>query len=262
MLERFRKAKAAEVAALEALHAAGRMPAPNPMPRPSFTGALRAKTTAPVIAEYKRASPSRGALNLSVSPEEAATAYAAAGAGALSVLTEEDYFKGSLSFLHRAAGAGLPLLRKDFILHPLQIEQTAATQASAVLLIARMVEGGLLRELLAQSRRYGLEPVTEVFTRADLDAARQAGATILQVNNRDLDTLRVNLDCSRALVAEKAQGEFWITASGIERPEQLEELLARGFDAALVGSALMQDGDPGSALRTLLRTVPPATGGQ
>ena len=178
----------------------------------------------------------------------------------MSVLTEEEYFKGSLSFLHRASGAGLPLLRKDFILHPLQIEQTAATKASAVLLIARMVDVGLLRELLAQSLSYGLEAVTEVFTQDDLNAARQAGATILQVNNRDLDTLRVNLDCSRSLVAEKGQNEFWITASGIERPGQLEEMLALGFDAALVGSALMQNADPGSALRALLRPFHPVAG--
>ena len=262
MLERFRKAKAAEIAALKSLHAAGHMPAPKPGPRPSFSGALRAKNKIPLIAEYKRASPSRGALNLLLSPGEAAETYARAGAAALSILTEEEYFKGSLSFLHRAAGAGLPLLRKDFILHPLQIDQTAATEASAVLLVARMLEGNLLRELLAQSRAYGLEAVTEVFTGADLDAARQAGATIIQVNNRDLDTLQVNLNCSKKLVAEKGRGEFWITASGIEQPDQLEELLALGFDAALVGSALMQGNDPGRALQALLRTQGPLAEGQ
>ena len=214
-----------------------------------------------MIAEYKRASPSRGELNLLVSPEEAAAAYAAAGAGAISVLTEEQYFNGSLSFLERASGAGLPLLRKDFILHPLQIEQTAATNASAVLLIARMVEFDLLRELIAQSRNHGLEAVTEVFDRADLASARKAKATIIQVNNRDLDRLTVDIDISRTLVAEKGSDEFWITASGINQPDQLEELLALGFDAALVGSALMQGGDPGQALRALLRPARPVAEG-
>lgn len=253
MLERFRKAKESEIAALLALRAEGRMPVPYAKPRPPFAASLRTAGKAPVIAEYKRASPSRGDLNLGTAPEEAAAAYAAAGAGALSVLTEETYFKGDLSFLERMADAGLPLLRKDFIIHPLQMERTAATPASAVLLIARMLNAVELRGMLEASRYFGLEAVVEIFDEADLALARGAGAGIIQVNNRDLDRLAVDLDTSRNLIGEKREDEFWITASGIDSPEQLDELLVLGFDAALVGSSLMQGGDPGRALRSLLR---------
>ena len=253
MLDRFRKAKAIEIARLEALHATKRIPAPYPDARPSFTASLEAAGRAPLIAEYKRASPSRGELNMHTSPEEAAAAFAAAGAGAISVLTEEQYFKGNLSFLERAAGAGLPLLRKDFILHLLQVQQTASTPASAILLIARMMDESGLRELLDESFRFGLEAVVEIFDTADLTVARKAGARIIQVNNRDLDRLTVDLTISESLIREKDDGEFWITASGIDSPEQLEHLLAAGFNAALVGSSLMRSGDPGQALRSLLR---------
>lgn len=253
MLDRFRQAKAAEIAALEHLAAAGRIPAPYALPRPSFTGSLRSAGTRPLIAEYKRASPSRGELNMRTTPEEAAAAYAEAGAGAMSVLTEETYFKGEVSFLDRAAGPGLPLLRKDFIFHPLQVDQTAATPASAMLLIVRMLDEPGLRGLLARARSFGLESVVEIFDTADLALARKAGAEIIQVNNRDLDRLVVDMAVSRRLIREKRGGEFWITASGIDAPEQLENLLASGFDAALVGSSLMRDGDPGQALRALLR---------
>jgi indole-3-glycerol phosphate synthase len=253
MLDRFRKAKAVEIAGLEALHAAGRIPAPYPGARPSFTASLRSAGKAPLIAEYKRASPSQGELNMHTSPEEAAAAFAAAGAGAISVLTEEQYFKGELSFLERAAGAGLPLLRKDFIMHPLQVKQTASTPASAILLIVRMLDEAGLRELLDESFRSGLEAVVEIFDTTDLAVARKAGAGIIQVNNRDLDRLTVDRTVSEKLIREKDDGEFWITASGIDSPEQLEHLLAAGFDAALVGSSLMRGGDPGQALRSLLR---------
>lgn len=252
MLDRFRKAKAGEIDKLLALKASGNLPAPYTGKRPPFVASLKSSGKTPLIAEYKRASPSRGNLNLQTSPEEAAAAYAAAGAGAISILTEEEYFKGELAFLKRAAGAGLPLLRKDFIFHPLQVEQTAATPASALLLIVRMLDKPGLKELLEQSRSFGLEAVAEIFDKADLALARSAGAEIIQVNNRDLDRLEVDLAVSERLAGQKQVGEFWITASGIEKPEQLARLLALGFDAALVGSSLMQEADPGQALRALL----------
>lgn len=253
MLKQFRKAKAAEIAALESLAATGRMPALYASPRPSFKESLLSAEKYPLIAEYKRASPSRGELNMRTTPEEAAAAYAEAGSGAISVLTEKRYFKGDISFLDRAAGPGLPLLRKDFITHPLQVDQTAGTPASAILLIVRMLNEAGLRELLERGRSFGLEAVVEIFDTADLALARKAGAEIIQVNNRDLVRLAVDLGVSNQLIQEKRGDEFWITASGIDSPEQLESLLASGFDAALVGSSLMQGGNPGQTLRTLLR---------
>jgi indole-3-glycerol phosphate synthase len=252
MLERFRQAKAAEVAGLEKLAASRAMPPPYAGPRPSFTAALRAKAPLAVIAEYKRASPSRGDINLDCGPEQAAEAYALAGAGAVSVLTEEEHFKGRIGYLARMAGPGLPLLRKDFILHPLQVEQTAATPASALLLIVRMLDSAMLRALIFKSRDLGLEPVAEIFDLEDLLKARDAGASIIQVNNRDLELLKVDRSVSGHLAARRQRDEFWITASGIETAEQLRSLLAFGFDAALVGSSLMRGSDPGGELAKLL----------
>ena len=265
MLERFRRAKEKEIAALMELSARGAMPRPFTGSRPSFTASLKARAqagTPAVIAEYKRASPSRGDINLAVTPEQAAQAYASAGAAAISVLTEQEYFKGDPTFLERMTGAGLPLLRKDFILHPLQLDQTAAGPASAALLIARMLDDPMLRALLLRCQALGLEAVVEVFSIEDLQRAQAAGASIIQVNNRNLDDPgRVDLARSRRLIARKGSNECWITASGISCREELTELLGLGFDAALVGSALMEKGGsgqsaPGQRLTRLLSKEP------
>ena len=252
MLERFRIAKAAEIAALTEQAAKGTMPRPFAGIRPSFTESLTAKRPVPVIAEYKRASPSKGDINLEATPERVAQAYADAGAGAISVLTEEAYFKGNMAYLDRMTGPGLPLLRKDFILHPLQVDQTAASPASAVLLIVRMLDDAMLRALQFRCLDLGLDPVTEVFDITDLRRAQAVAAPIIQVNNRDLDTLAVDLTLSRQLAAFKQGDEFWITASGINSRDELTSLLDMGFDAALIGSSLMQKGDPGQGLAALL----------
>lgn len=260
MLEKFVAAKAAEIADLKAREKAGRLPPVWTGERPSFAAALAGASAlegrAPlaVIAEYKRASPSQGVICLDLTAADAAAQYAAAGAAALSVLTEEAYFSGSLDFLAQAhaAAPGAPLLRKDFLLDPLQVRATAATPAAALLLIARMLEEDLLAEMLDQAGALGLAAVVEVFDEADLKKARAAGAGIIQVNNRDLDTLRVDLAVSRRLVLRKRESEHWISASGVERGAQLRELAAIGFDAALVGTSLMAGGRPGQALEQLL----------
>ena len=252
MLERFRTAKAKEIAGLESLFRNGSFPLPYTGIRPPFTVSLRGKGPFPVIAEYKRASPSKGDIDLSLEPETVAAAYAAAGAGAMSVLTETDYFKGDMAFLERMTGPGLPLLRKDFMLHPIQIDQTAASPASAVLIIVRMVDDRMLSALLERCAHFGLEAVVEVFDEQDLVRAKQAGASIIQVNNRDLDTLAVDCSLSERLITGKSGTEFWITASGIEYGGQLRSLIGSGFDAALVGSFLMQAGTPENALADLL----------
>lgn len=257
MLDKFCKAKLPEIAALVERQKLGLMPRPQEGARPGFAAALRAvPESSPIpaiIAEYKRASPSCGDINLHVEPAEIAARYAAAGARAISVLTEEDYFKGSIEYLSLVAGAGLPLLRKDFIFHPLQIDATAATRASAVLIIVRMLDDPMLSELMYRCELHGLEAVVEVFDDQDLFRAQEAGAAIIQVNNRDLNTLVVNLDVSRSLIARKRAGELWITASGLSLHEDLEDLRGRGFDAALVGTALMRGGDPGAGLAALIK---------
>ena len=233
----------------------GTLPPPLPSYKPPFVETLKERRSSPlaVIAEYKRASPSEGDINPGATPEEVAAAYAQAGAGAISVLTEREHFKGELSHLERMTGPGLPLLRKDFIFHPLQVEQSAATPASAVLLIARMLTESALRELILLCGKLGLTPVVEVFNVPDLLQARAAGASVIQVNNRDLRTLRVDTDISRRMVAARENKEFWITASGMRSHGDLLAAAASGFDAALIGTSLMRGNDPGAALAALLR---------
>jgi indole-3-glycerol phosphate synthase len=265
MLERFRQAQLPGIARLHKLKSEGRMPAPQAHSsageRPSFSGAIQRSEFLPVIAEYKRASPSRGVINLNLTPADVARMYAQAGAACFSVLTEEAHFQGSLAFLSDMAFAGRPLLRKDFLIDPVQVEETAATPASALLLIMRMFPGAAeVREMLDECARFGLEAVCEVFDESDLDLARWAGAQIIQVNNRDLDRLVTDLGTSRRLAPEKRPDELWISASGLETPEHLAEMAGLGFDAVLIGTSLMSAPDPGAALARLTR-VPKPKGG-
>lgn len=252
MLERFRAAKRDEIQKLETLVSRNAMPHPLTEERPSFSNALQNKKIS-VIAEYKRASPSKGNINLAISPSEVAMQYAENGANALSVLTEQVHFRGDLNFLSQMTGPKLPLLRKDFLFHPLQIVQTAATPASALLLIARMFcSEKPLRELVQKTHDHGLEAVVEIFDERDLEFARKAGAKIIQVNNRNLDTLKTDLAICERLVQDRANTEVWIAASGITKPEHRRHVESLGYDAMLVGTALMQEGVPGQALTTLL----------
>lgn len=262
MLNRFQVVKEEEVKNLRSLKARGSFPKPLAMKRPSFRDALVTRGGLPaVIAEYKRASPSRGLICDSISVEDSVAAYAKNGASALSVLTEEVYFKGNLEFLARARqrldaeGFTTPILRKDFIMDALQVEMTFATPASAVLLIVRMTpEPSHLRDLRLLAESQGLDAVVEVFDVHDLEAARESGARIIQVNARDLETFKVDrLGCNR-IIRENPPlpGETWIAASGILEGSHLTEAAAAGYPACLVGTALMKDGRPGEALAHLL----------
>lgn len=239
MLEKFRAAKAPEIERLLAQERAGTLPLPLEEERPDFIRALWDTGPGAIIAEYKRASPSKGDIDLIASPEDVAAGYKAAGAAAISVLTEEAYFKGNLSFLTRMSGAGLPLLRKDFILHPLQVVETAATPASALLLIARMVSDEELEELIALSQAFGLTTVVEVFNEDDLEKAQELSPDIIQVNNRDLDTLATDLAVSERLIEFKREDQLWISASGIATPADAARMVKAGYDALLVGTSLM-----------------------
>ncbi len=256
MLEQFRRAKEPEIRTLHQMAVAGTLPDPLRIQRPSLREALLRRRSkgglAAVIAEYKRASPSRGVINADLAPLQAALGYARAGAAALSVLTEEVHFQGSLDYLPIMAQVGLPLLRKDFLLDPLQILQTAATPASALLLIARMLSLAELNVMLAACAEYGLEAVVEVFDGDDLVKAKNAGSSIIQVNNRDLDRLTTNLEISEHLIQRKADNEVWISASGMNSSSDLHRMCNAGFDGLLIGSRLMQEADPGRALADLL----------
>lgn len=252
MLEKFKQAKQKEIQELRRLQKAKCLPPLYEKPRKSFNYSLLSNENISIIAEFKRASPSQGNINLNANPLRVAQAYRRSGAAALSVLTEERYFKGSMDFLSLFADAGLPLLRKDFILHELQVRQTAASPASAVLLIARMLDDHTLSKLLAACGQYGLEAVVEVFDITDLTRARAHGAGIIMVNNRDLDSLEVNINTSFQLITHKDHEEVWISASGISAAHELAALGKAGFNAALIGTSLMQAANPGYALSFLL----------
>jgi indole-3-glycerol phosphate synthase len=205
-----------------------------------------------IIAEYKRSSPSRGVINEGISPAEIARLYTEGGAQAISVLTEEKYFGGKLEFLQEIAShTTLPLLRKDFLFDELQVRETATTPASALLLIVALTpEVSHLRALRQLAESFKIEAVVEIFNEAELELARASGAKIIQVNNRNLETLEVDMTTTLRLINHRLPQERWIAASGIDSREALTRLA--GYDAALVGSSLMASKDPKQALKRLL----------
>lgn len=258
LLEKFKTAKQPEIQALRQLEYINMLPLPLRIERPSFLNALCAPNgnRPHVIAEFKRASPSRGDILMDFPPEEAAKQYAEAGASCLSVLTEETYFKGTLGYLKRMSAPGLPLLRKDFIFDRLQVAATAATPASALLLIVRLTpDAALLRSLREQAEAHGIDAVVEIFDEADLALARESGARIIQVNARDLDTLQVDRSACLHLAErfhQAGDNEAWIAASGISASAHLRQAAGAGYQAVLVGTSLMDGGAPGAALKGLL----------
>ena len=206
-----------------------------------------------VIAELKKASPSRGVLREAYDPAAFARGYEQAGAAAISVLTEEEFFHGSIAHLRAARKAAtLPVLRKDFIFDPWQVWEARAADADSFLLIVAILEDAALGELLALGRDLGMEPLVEVHTREELDRALEAGARIVGVNNRDLRTFEVRLDTSLELIAQIPDDCIAVSESGLRAHSDLARLREAGFDAFLVGEHLMRSPEPGEALRQLL----------
>jgi indole-3-glycerol phosphate synthase len=206
-----------------------------------------------VIAELKPASPSRGVLREPFAPAELATELCRAGAAALSVLTEPEFFGGSLKNLRDARKAvSVPVLRKDFIFDPWQVWETRANDADSFLLIVAALPDALLRDLLALGRELKMEPLVEVHTAAELERALAAEACIIGVNNRDLHTLAVNIRASFDLVERIPQGCIAVSESGLCTHEDLAALRQAGFDAFLIGEQLMLPPEPGAALASLL----------
>lgn len=206
-----------------------------------------------VIAELKHASPSGGVLRQDYRCGEIARNYEFAGAAALSVLTEEDFFLGSLEDLRDARQAvRLPVLRKDFILEEYQVYESVAAGADAVLLIVAALEDQWLRELLEHCRRLRIAALVEVHTEQELDRALEAGARILGVNNRNLQTLGVDIATSFRLRAKIPAGRVAVSESGIKTAADLRRLSEAGFDAVLIGEQLMKAPDPARELAALL----------
>jgi indole-3-glycerol phosphate synthase len=206
-----------------------------------------------VIAELKKASPSRGLIRADFDPVALAKGFEAAGAAALSVLTEEDFFQGELKYMRVArAAVEIPVLRKDFIIDPWQVWEARATNADSFLLIVAALGDTLLGELLALGRELGMEPLVEVHTREELERALNLGARIVGVNNRNLHTLAVRIETSIELIAEIPDSCIAVCESGLRSHDDLVRLRAAGFDAFLIGEHLMTQPDPGAALRVLL----------
>jgi indole-3-glycerol phosphate synthase len=218
-----------------------------------FAGALCRAGRFNVIAELKKASPSAGVLRAEFDPTALAQGYEAAGAAALSVLTEEPNFQGALAHLREARkSVVLPVLRKDFIVEPWQVWESRATNADTFLLIVAALSPAALAELLSLGRELGMEPLVEVHTRPELDAALAAGARILGVNNRNLHTLEVNVETSLELIEFIPEECIAVSESGLRSAQDLARLRAAGFDAFLIGEYFMREADPGAALGRLL----------
>lgn len=251
-LQRFIDAKQAELAALRR-----EMPTPRAVVRPDFLQALMAPPPAGeplrVIAEFKRSSPSAGVINDRLDPADVARQYAAGGATCMSVLTEEQYFTGHVRDLHAAAPAGIPLLRKDFIFDELQVRQTFATPASAMLLIVALTpDVTRLRALRELAETQGIHAVVEVFTERELEMARESGARIIQVNARNLETFKTDRVEGLKLAAHRLPQECWIAASAMQTRAHLDDAAAAGYNAALIGTALMTGDSPLTNLTRIL----------
>lgn len=219
--------------------------------RPRLAEALRGPRVA-VIAEIKRKSPSKGVLNAGISAASQAKAFETGGAAAISVLTEPNHFNGSLRDMTDAAGAvRLPLLRKDFHVDVAQMAEARSHAASAVLLIARALAPDHLRTMMRAAETLQLETVIEVRTEQELDLAVDAGASIIGVNSRDLETLEVDERVPERLMPRIPPGIIGIWESGVRTQEHVMRAADCGADAVLVGSALSAVDDPAALVRTL-----------
>jgi indole-3-glycerol phosphate synthase len=212
-----------------------------------------------VIAELKPASPSRGVIRDPFDPVALAQSLTAAGAAALSVLTEPEFFGGSLKNMRDARKEiTAPVLRKDFIFDSWQVWESRANDADSFLLIVAALDDLLLRELMSLGHELGMEPLVEVHTTAELERAMAAGARIIGVNNRDLRTLDVRLETSLKLIELIPEDRIAVAESGLSTHADLVRLRGAGFDAFLVGEHLMRADDPAAALAGLLSTTAPA----
>jgi indole-3-glycerol phosphate synthase len=224
-------------------------------PPRDFAGAMRARiaTGRPaVIAEIKKASPSRGVLREQFDPAAIATSYERHGAACLSVLTDERFFQGSLADLRQArAACGLPALRKDFTIDPYQVHEARAAGADCILLIAAALEDALMRELAGAARELGMGALVEVHDVAELERALALDTPLLGINNRDLRTFETRLETTLDLLERIPQGRIVVTESGILKPEDVRRMQDRGVNAFLVGEAFMRAADPGAELARL-----------
>ena len=254
ILKKILAVKVQEVAEAQAIKplAAMRAAAEQAVPVRDFAGAIRARIAAgqaAVIAEIKKASPSKGVLRADFRPAEIAASYAQHGAACLSVLTDEQFFQGSTAYLQQArAACALPVLRKDFMVDEYQIYQARAMGADAILLIAAALDVAQMQAFEVLAHRLGMAVLVEVHNGDELDAALQLTTPLIGVNNRNLRTFEVSLQTTLDLLPRIPKDRIVVTESGIRKAEDVK--LMRGYQvhAFLVGEAFMRAGDPGVEL--------------
>ena len=257
ILARILEVKAREVESARSSRplAAVRDAARNAPPARDFAGAIRTKIQAgeaAVIAEVKKASPSKGVLREHFDPGAIARSYASHGAACLSVLTDEQFFQGRPEHLRLAREAsGIPALRKDFIVDAYQVYESRALGADAVLLIVAALDPGKIKELEALAFELRMAVLVEVHDRRELDVALQLQTPFLGINNRDLRTFKTTLDTTLQLLGVIPPGRTVVTESGILEREHVVKMQQAGVQAFLVGEAFMRAGDPGKALHDL-----------
>jgi indole-3-glycerol phosphate synthase len=227
--------------------------------RRGFRAALNASLGPAIVAEIKRASPSVGLIVPHLDPAEIARSYQAAGADAISVLTEADHFLGDLAYLDVArAASSLPILRKDFLSTSYEVVQSAAYGADAILAIVAGLTDEQISEIIGESRRYALDVLVEVHTEAELQRALRAGATLLGINNRNLHSFETDLAVTEELLPLVPSDVVVISESGVKSQDDVRRLVAGGARGVLVGESLMRAGDKGEAIRALKGAAVPA----
>lgn len=223
-----------------------------PPPRGLLAALAAVVAEVAIIAELKKASPSKGVIRPDFEPLEIAEAYRRGGATALSILTDRDFFQGSLAYIPRVRQRlELPVLRKDFLIDPLQIEEAALYGADAVLLIVAILSDGQLRDLRQQAEESGLDVLVEVHDEAECERALASGARLVGVNNRDLRDFSVDLGTTLRLRKLVPKEMVLVSESGIRDHRDIQQLADHGVQAALVGESLMRAPDPGQALLAL-----------
>jgi indole-3-glycerol phosphate synthase len=220
---------------------------------PSFREAMQNAKPVRIISEVKKASPSKGVFRQDFVVPDLVNAYTAAGASAISVVTEEDHFQGDLGWIPEIRGMSpLPVLRKDFVFDPYQIYETRCAKASAILLIVAMLRPDELKAFISLSKEIGLDALVEVHDEAELSEALEAGAELIGVNNRNLKTFQVDTQTSHRLGKLIPDDRIFVVESGIRDRADIDDLLKAGADAFLIGETLITSPDPGSTLRGLL----------
>jgi indole-3-glycerol phosphate synthase len=250
ILDRILARKVEEVAALRPRAGELRQRAEAEPPPRDFLAALRTGEQVALIAEIKKASPSKGVLIEDFDPAQLARIYTEHGAAALSVLTDADFFQGSLTYLDAARGAcALPALRKDFTIDGLQVDEARAAGADAMLLIAAALDDAQLADLHAHMTALGMAALVEVHDDAELERALKLGAALIGVNNRDLRTFAEDLSLSERLAAHMPPGQLWVAESALRTPEDVARMGAAGATAVLVGEGLVKAADIGAQVR-------------